>query len=211
MRGRAITGDQVKQFVKGSYEDKKGTTKNIDGYELDESLSSRKAKVYHNPQTGKAVVANRGTKGTIADWTNNLAYLTGTYKYTDRYKHAKQTQKEANRKYGADNVINVGHSQSGATIRHLNDAGLVNKAIVVNPASKHEAIRKNEEVIRSNRDLVSMLTPDSKRVHTIKADTYNPLTEHSGEIIRGKHARRSYGGRLNMVGTNSNTYTPRHL
>jgi ribosomal protein L34E len=209
MRGRAITGNQVKQFVAGSYEDKKGTTKDIDGYKLDESLSSRKAKVYVNPE-GKAVVANRGTKGTMADWANNAAYLAGKYKKTDRFKHAKKLQKAVNAKYGAENVTNVGHSQSGQTIRALNKQGLVNKAVVVNPASKGEKVLKNEEVIRSNRDLVSAFTPDSKRTTTIRASSYNPLTEHSADIITGKHANRSYGGRLNACGTNVSMYVCRH-
>lgn len=206
-KGGALKGKEVDQFVKASYEDKKGSTKNIGDYKLDKSLSSSKAKVYHDPKTGKTVVANRGTKGTVSDWSNNAMYAVGLYNKTDRAKQAEATQKKVNAKYGKENVTNVGHSQSGETIRELNKKGLVNQSIVVNPASKGEKVRKNETVIRSSGDVVSALVPKGKQVHTIKAKSWNPLTEHSSSIITGKSAERSYG--KGMVGTNPNTYTPR--
>lgn len=223
-KGGALKGKEVDQFVKASYEDKKGSTKNIGDYKLDKSLSNAKAKVYHDPKTGKTVVANRGTKGTISDWSNNAMYAIGLYNKTNRAKQAEATQKKVNAKYGKENVTNVGHSQSGETIRELNKKGLVNQSIVVNPASKHEKVRKNETVIRSSGDIVSALVPKGKNVHTIKAKSWNPLTEHSSSIITGKDAERSYGkgkkvpqGQISiglvpnrvMVGTNPSTYTPR--
>ena len=123
--GGALKGTEVNQFVKASYEDRKGKTAQIGDYKLDKGLSNATTKVYHDPVTNKTVVANRGTKSTsLRDWTNNAMYAVGLYDKTGRYKQAEDTQKKAIEKYGKESITNVGHSQGAIITRNLKDKGL---------------------------------------------------------------------------------------
>jgi len=180
-----LSTDQINQFVESSY-DKKGTP-SIGDYQLDKELSTRKAKVYYNPNDGKVVVANRGTAGTVSDWANNARWIAGTYDESDRMKQAEQVQRQAIAKYGKVDT-NVTHSQSGIIGRKLNEKGLTGQVISVNPASMFEKQKKNEYVIRSSSDPVSMLhaiNPFARpsRTKTIKAKTWNPFAEHGSNIL----------------------------
>ena len=220
--GGALKGTEVNQFVKASYEDRKGKTAQIGDYQLDKSLSNATTKVYHDPVTNKTVVANRGTKSTsLRDWSNNVLYAVGLYDKTGRYKQAEDTQKKAIEKYGKESITNVGHSQGAIITRNLKDKGLTNQLINVNPASKGEKIRRGETVIKSSGDVVSALVPKGKQVKIIRAKTYNPLAEHSADILEGNQTLYGEGmpdrvpvsiGRVpdrRMVGTKPSSYTPR--
>lgn len=179
LQGEGLDTQTVKQLVDASYTHPKN---NIGNLVLDKQLSTRKAQVYHDPTTGQTVVANRGTTGTIADWTNNLAYMTGLYGKTGRWKQAKKVQKKAVAKYGHVDV-NVGHSQGGILAHKLNKRGLTNEVINVNPASRGHHTLKNETVLRSNYDIVSGLQR-GKHVHSFKS-SMNPLTAHSTHFLKG--------------------------
>jgi hypothetical protein len=212
LEGGALSGRDIKNMISSSYE-KKGK-KQIGENKLDESLSNKKVKVYHNAKTGAVSVVNRGTTGTISDWANNAVYgVLGTkaYKKTDRYKQAKKTQEKAVAKYGKENITNVGHSQGSIIARELNKEGLTNQVIAVNPASKGEKVRKNEVVIKSSGDIVSALVPKGKNVKVIKAASFNPLAQHSAKIIRGADNKKMfgtgmYGGCCCMEGGSLKTY-----
>jgi hypothetical protein len=181
--GGALPAGEIKRFVNSSYEKNRNAPTNIDGYLLDKELSNAQAKVYHNPETGKTVIANRGTKGTLQDWANNLAYKMGLYEHTGRWHNAVRTQDEAIKKYGKVDV-NVGHSQSGIITRKLDAMGKTGEIINVNPASLGERQQKNETVVRSSLDPVSLLQPNQNKTNvTIRASSYNPLKEHSGSIL----------------------------
>ena len=161
--GGAVNGKEVKQFVNASYETK--PKKVIGDFELDEELSNKVAKVYHNKTTGETTITHRGTAG-ITDWRNNLAYVTGNYESTDRYKKAKKAQKKVESKYGNDNLYTVGHSQGAIIARKV---GKDSKQIIgVNPASLGEKALPNEYNVRTSNDLVSMLLPKGKRNIVIK-------------------------------------------
>jgi hypothetical protein len=146
--------------------------------------------VYYDPTAQKCLIANRGTGGsdmssTISDWTNNLAYVTGTYDETDRLANAVSTQKQAIAKYGRVDT-NIGHSQGAVITRKLNEMGLTGEIINLNGASMFEKQANNETRIRSSGDMVSgmaTLAPERKRNQTIDADSWNPLTEHSSKIL----------------------------
>ena len=197
LKGGALSGSDIKNMVSSSYE-KKGK-KQIGENKLDESLSNKKVKVYHNEKTGKATVVNRGTSGSVSDWANNAVYaLQGkkAYKKTDRYKQAKRTQEKAVAKYGKENITNLGHSQGSIIARELNKEGLTNQVIAVNPASKGEKVKKNEVVIKSSGDLVSALVPKGKNVKVIKSKGFNPLKAHSANIIRGADNEKLFGSSM---------------
>ena len=192
--GGAVTGRELKKLTEASYKKGKERPTKIGDLEIDRSLTTREAAVYHNPKTGEAVVTHRGTQG-ASDWLNNLALGVGLYKSTDRYKKGKETQKAVNAKYGKQNVLTTSHSQSGALAHELNKEGLVNKSVEVNPARlPNQKVMKNETIIKSSLDPVSIFVPKDKNVKVIEAQSYNPLRQHSSKIIRGEDASQIYGG-----------------
>lgn len=218
--GGAVTGRELKKLTEASYAKGKERPRKIGDYVLDPSLTTREAAVYHNPKTGEATVTHRGTQG-ASDWLNNLALGVGLYKSTGRYARGKETQKAVNAKYGKENVLTTSHSQSGALAHELNKEGLVNRSVELNPARlPNQKVMKNETIIKSSRDPVSIFVPTDKQVKVIKAKSMNPLRQHSAKIIRGDDASAMYGeGRVStnpvpdrrMVGTTSSSYTPRML
>ena len=118
----------------------------------------------------------------------------GAYELTPRYREGKKVQDEAERKYGKKNISTLGHSQGAVLARKL---GTDTKEIInVNPAYMGEKPAKNEYNIRSSNDVVSsafapvasarkVLFPkySKKRDIKVKAETLNPLTEHSYDIL----------------------------
>ena len=155
-------------------------------YELDPELSIDRARVYKNNKTGKVYVVHRGTKE-ASDWLNNLVYgLSPTmYRYTNRYRTAKDVQEKALKKYG-DNVAVIGHSQ-GAKLAEMLSKGdkRVKDVITYNrPVGLMETLNpldKNVTDVRSSYDPVSMLAPFQKgnKPVTIENKSWNPLTQHN--------------------------------
>ena len=181
-QGGDLQADHINQLVNSSYQKNKDAPSQIGDYHLDRELSTGKAKVYHDPVTKKTIVANRGTQGTIQDWANNAAYALGGYEHTGRYKNALDTQKAAVSKYGGVDT-NVGHSQSGIITRKLNDLGLTKEVINVNPASKGEKQKKNETIVKSYLDPVSIFQPNKKDRNVTLNTGYNLLKNHSADIL----------------------------
>lgn len=186
------TTKEIKKFLNASY--KTNPKENIEGFVLDKSLSKETGKVYHNPETGETIVVHRGTQG-IMDWKNNVAYALGNYEKTDRYKKGKSIQDKAEKKYGAENISTLGHSQGSILARKL---GKDTKEIInINPAYLLEKPAENEYTIRSSGDVVSALyAPVAKtrqifspktskeRDITIPAErNSNILDEHSYKIL----------------------------
>ena len=188
--GGKLKGHQVNKFVEASYK-KLDDANQVGDYVLDRELSTKNNKVYRDPNTGKVVVANAGTSS-LGDWWNNKNILFGNYSKTKRYKEVEDIQKKAIAKYGKENIMNVGHSQSGEALRIMKRNGLLGEAVAVNPAIIGKST-EDIDVIRSDRDLVSLLTPTSSKDTTIKAKTFNPLTEHSQDIISGENEEKEYG------------------
>jgi hypothetical protein len=185
IRGGKLSAPELKGLLDASYDSK---VKKVGDFEMDKQLSSSTSKVYRNPVTGQVVVAHRGTAG-ISDWGNNALYAIGgkrAYKLTPRYKEAEKVQRRAVKKYGADSVTTIGHSQGGLQSELL--GGRSKEIITLNKATLpfESNTNKNQYDIRSERDVVSGLNPfarKSKKDVDIKAKTYNPLTEHSGDVL----------------------------
>jgi hypothetical protein len=185
MKGGKLSVPELKGLLDASYDSK---VKKVGDFEKDKKLSSSTSKVYRNPITGQVVVAHRGTAG-FTDWGNNAVYALGgkeAYKLTPRYKEAEKVQRRAEKKYGAENVTTIGHSQGGLQSELLGGRSkeiiTLNKATLPFESNKN----KNQYDIRSDRDVVSGLNPfakKSKRDVNIKAESYNPLTEHSGDVL----------------------------
>jgi len=212
MEGEGLKPNEIKSLLDASYQDKPSSK--IGDWELDDKLSTPTAVVYYNPITDEAVVAHRGTQG-VTDWGNNIAYALGAYELTPRYREGKKVQDEAERKYGKKNISTLGHSQGAVLARKL---GADTKEIInVNPAYSGEIPAKNEYNIRSSNDVVSsafapvasarkILFPkySKKRDIKIKAETLNPLTEHSYDILDRLDQDKTIG-----VGSGLKTKKPR--
>jgi len=194
--GGKLKGHQVNKFVEASYKNLDDAN-NVGDYVLDRELSTKNNKVYKDPATGKVVIANAGTSS-LGDWWNNKNILFGNYSKTKRYKEVEDIQKKAIAKYGKDNIMNVGHSQSGEALRIMKKNGLLGEAVAVNPAIIGKPT-EGIDVIRSDRDLVSLLTPTQEGDTTIKATTFNPLTEHSSNIISGENEEKEFGRGMKSI------------
>ena len=187
IHGGALESNQIRGLLDASYDK---TIKDVEGgWKKDEDLSTGKSKVFYNPETGKTSVIHRGTVGTVSDWANNAAYALGgkkLYKTTDRYKHAKDVQRAAEAKYGADNITTLGHSQGGLQAELLGKKG--KETFTLNKATRLFSNKpsKNQTDIRTTTDLVSALNPFSKAKNNelISLKGFNPLKAHSTKSMK---------------------------
>jgi len=188
--GGKLGRDELKGLLDASYDGRE----RVGDWTIDKQLSTKTSKVYSKGD--RAVVAHRGTEG-ITDWGNNLAFALGgeyLYKKTDRYKEAEKVQKKAEKKYGAKNVSTIGHSQGGLQAELL---GSKSKEIITLNKATHPLIKRhsgNQTDIRSDRDIVSIATKTPTT--EIKAESYNPLKEHSPDILNRVSADTEYGSGL---------------
>jgi hypothetical protein len=202
MEGGRLSTQNLKGLLDASYDPKK---KKVGDFVLDKELSSGTSKVYRNVATGQVVVAHRGTAG-ITDWGNNAIYAIGgkrAYKLTSRYKEAEKVQRQAEKKYGASNVSTIGHSQGGLQSELL--GGRSKEIITLNKATLpfESNTNKNQFDVRSSRDVVSGLNPFAKKLKknvNIKAQSYNPLTEHSGDILNRLNKNLTIGKGIYIKG-----------
>jgi len=185
--GTGIGSRDAQKLISLGY---KPEMKSIGDYELDPELSIDRARVYKNNKTGKAYVVHRGTHE-ASDWLNNLVYglSPSLYRYTQRYKTAKDVQEKALNKYG-DNVDVIGHSQ-GAKLAEMLSRGdkRVKDVITYNrPVGLKEAMTpldKNVIDVRSSYDPVSALAPYQKgnKPVTIENKAWNPLEQHNTKSL----------------------------
>jgi len=197
-KGGALEVGTLKNLLKASYDKK---TRETDGFQKDQDLSTKTSKVYYNPETNQTVVAHKGTTG-FTDWFNNLAYAVGgetLYKTTDRYKQAKKVQKSAQQKYGRDNITTVGHSQGGLQAELLGKKG--KEIITLNKATKPfgNTRSKNQYDIRAEGDYVSSFNPfqvGPKNETTIKSEHFNPLAEHGLDTLDRLDSKQKIGGMI---------------
>ena len=188
LSGGKMASSSIQKFLDASYANKGKAAQHIDGYDRDNSLSGERVSVYFNPTTKKAVVIHRGTKD-IWDWGNNLKMALGwNMSSTNRFKHSKDIQKQAESKYGAKNVITLGHSLGGKIASDV--GGDSDEIITLNKATGigRDAYKKgmgqkdNETNIRTTLDPVSAkgaLAAD----FTIPSKSLNPITEHGTGVL----------------------------
>lgn len=88
---------------------------NIGGYQLDPTLSNRKTRTYHNPETKQTYISHRGTDPShLGDLKNDFLIATGLLNSntSKRVRNAENIAQQAQAKYG-NNITNVGHSLGG--------------------------------------------------------------------------------------------------
>lgn len=180
IKGGSLSTDNINLFIKNSY-NTKNPVDDINGFIKDKGLSTDEIQTYFNKLNGQVVVVFRGTEGTITDWSNNAQYVIGNYENTDRFKRAKTLFNKIIKKYNEKNLTLVGHSQGGILARKLGKN--VKEVINVNPASLSEKLMPNEYNIKSKIDVVSMFLKTNDKTTTLKNTSYNPVAEHSSEIL----------------------------
>jgi hypothetical protein len=186
-KGKGISASSLKNFLSGSYAKSKDQKKNIDGYVRDNSLSGQRATVYHNPDTGHAIVTHKGTTS-IQDWGTNAMSAIGMVHKTKRYAHAKKIQDEAAAKYGNQNILTTGHSLGAKLAEKVGQKSAevitYNKPTTLENVGKR--VSKKQTDIRTNTDPVSLLHGTQRRkdhIKTFDAGTYNPLAAHATDQL----------------------------
>ena len=182
--GGKMSISQFQKFLTNSYS--KTPEKKIDDFEYDPELSIDRAKVYHDPRTGQAVITHTGTDSAI-DWLNNIAISAKVYKYTPRYKNAKKAQEATEKKYGKQNVSSLGHSQGARLAEKLSsdknkEILTLNKA--TNPFESYH--HKNQTDVRSSGDVVSRLNPfnwGKNKEIIIPKQSNDIIKEHSPDVL----------------------------
>lgn len=183
MLGAGLSAKKVQHFTSSAYKDTKDV-KGIGKFVVDAKLSTPEVKVWVNHTKREVVVSNRGTQGS-ADWFNNAMAVADKYNLTPRYNRAKSIQKEVLKKYPKYKITNTGHSQGALITKRLNDAGMTDAVINVNPAvvGLERKPKKNETTIKSAGDVVSVFHRKGKNDIIVKNKTNNPLTEHKTNIV----------------------------
>lgn len=186
-KGSGMNASTLKSFLSGSYSKKKDQQHNIEGYVRDDSLSGQRATVYHNPNTGHAVVTHKGTQS-IQDWGTNAMSAIGLVSKTKRYKHAKKIQDEAAEKYGNQNILTTGHSLGAKIAETVGQKSA--EVITYNKPTTLENIGKKishkQTDIRTHNDPVSFLSGMQKRqgnIKTIDSSTWSPLKAHATDQL----------------------------
>jgi len=182
--GSGLYANILRDFLSNSYKSKQAES--LDGFKRDDSLSGQRVQVYHNPTNNQTIVTHRGTQG-LHDWVTDakLLFFPGLYMQSTRYKHAKDIQDQAEKKYGKENIITTGHSL-GAKL--ASDLGGNSKEIItynkpILPQEIFKQTKKNETSIRTKLDPVSILGATNANIKQISTKTINPITAHNTDQL----------------------------
>ena len=184
LTGGKISVHNLKGMLSKSY-DKKNS--DHDNFKIDNELSGRRVKVYHNNDTNKTVVSHKGTQS-LNDWVVNAKLLLG-YKNVKRFKHAKNIQNQAEAKYGTDNLTTIGHSLAGKIAEVVGQNGreiiTLNKPTTPLDLYNNKKIGNNQIDIRTKNDPVSILRKyqNGNNEFIIPSTTNNLLKEHKTDAL----------------------------
>ena len=181
MIGSGMSAPLLKQFIDYSYLG--NTSIAPTGYDIDSPLSDSRVKVYAKKGSNDKdiVVTHRGSVG-LDDWMDNASYMfRGKVKGTKTYNLHRDRHKRAVDKYGAQNIIAIGHSRAGLYLQELQKEFPIKENITYNKASGFHDIGRqnadNQTDVRVGNDVVSLLAPLQRRPNKIvKIDgTKNPF------------------------------------
>lgn len=150
------------------------------GYSYDSALSDARVKVYPKNNSNEVVVVHRGSEG-LTDWMDNASYLAyGKVNGTTSYNLHRKKHKAAADKYGAENIIGVGHSRAGLYIQELDKEFPMKELITYNKAAGPSDILKinpsKQTDVRVGNDVVSLLAPTQLGNKTVTIPgTKNPF------------------------------------
>ena len=149
--------------LKNSYKSK--PVRNMNGYELDKSLSNHNQQVYYNANEKKLLMAVAGTHN-LRDIGVVFMLGIGKLKNTSRYKEAKSTIDKAKNKYNPMKTVLAGHSLGNSIANYIGSKD--NQIIGLNGGyTIGQKTRANTTNYRTGGDLVSVLGAGQKHVKTI--------------------------------------------
>jgi hypothetical protein len=192
MTGEGLPANVLKEFIDMSYLG--NTSVAPAGYVIDTPLSDSRVKVYTKPGSKNVIVTHRGSVG-LDDWWDNAKYATmGKVKGTKTYELHRKKHKAAIDKYGAQNIIAIGHSRAGLYLQELQKEFPIKENITYNKATGFTDIGRqntgNQTDVRVGNDVVSLLSGTQKNPNqVIKIDnTKNPFdfnkAHQTGELER---------------------------
>lgn len=191
--GGALKREEARKMLKMSYKPNK-KIKDVGDFDFDKKLSTKKTKVFNNPDTGETVVVHRGTKEK-ADFGTDLGLVFGV-ENKKRLKESKKVQKKASKKYdGVDYTL--GHSLGGHYAEKLGKGEgqviTLNKPVLIQDLGKKNP--KNQTDIRTTLDPVSLLRPlqPGGDVVTIESKTINPFKEHTVNVLKRLEPEKMIG------------------
>jgi hypothetical protein len=176
----------VKNLLENSYKKPQAQAREVNGYFRDDSLSGQRAQVYYNPETKKTIVTHRGT-ASPQDVLTDVKLLFGN-KTNERFKYGKNIQKQAEAKYGAENVTTAGHSLGGSIAERVGKKSekiiTLNKPVTPFDVAYTKVSGKQQDVKTSN-DPVSILRRFQKgRRQKVIQGPRDPIEAHKLSGIR---------------------------
>lgn len=176
--------------LKNSYS--KDHKQNMNGYQLDKSLSNHNQQVYYNPQHKKLVVSVAGTHN-LRDWGTDFYLGLGKLKDTNRYKEAKSIYDKAKAKYNPLQSTAVGHSL-GNTIANYITSGNDKSVGLDGGFTIGQKVRSNATNYRTSGDVVSALGANQSNMHTLRSPNIrtgvglvDALRSHNVDNIRNEN------------------------
>lgn len=179
VEGTGFSVGDFRSLLKASYDKKPA---NVADWNIDPTISTPEVKVYK--KDGDVAVVHRGTSS-LKDWGTNIAQTFGIT--TPRMIRAREAQRQAERKYGKENITTLGHSAGG---RWAEKFGKDTKQVLtLNKPTLFADIGKSapshQTDFRSAGDPISILRglEKGKKAVTIASKTSNPLAEHRTDVL----------------------------
>lgn len=161
--------DHYAQLASGSYG---GKDMSHLGYEIDESLSNRNRTLYHNKDTGKAILSFRGTNiKNRADLATDALLALGLKDFSSRFKNANRYSKKSIEKYGKENVVFTGHSLGASQALYANSKHNI-EAHAFNPFIEPKVNKAN----LLTKGLYSLFKKPVNNTATIYKTTTDPIS-----------------------------------
>lgn len=171
------------------------------GYEIDPEHSNRNRTLYRHKNSGKAVLAFRGTeldtRNKRGDLGTDALLALGLQGLSSRFRNAKKATAKAVEKYGQDNLTLTGHSLGGSQALYANSKygiethaynpgvspSMVKKSLMDNLSSQlfKRKPKKNATIYTTGRDIISGLSPLFTKAKTVFVKGKKGSNAHSLE------------------------------
>jgi hypothetical protein len=182
------TADLMKQYAQlsdGAY----GEGKDLShlGYEIDPQHSNRNRTLYKHKDTGKAVLAFRGTelntRNKMGDLGSDALLALGLHGLSSRFRNAKKATAKALETYGKDNLVLTGHSLGGSQALYANSKhgiethaynpgvspSMVKKSLMDSLSAQlfKRRPKRNATIYTTGTDIISGLSPLFRKAKTV--------------------------------------------
>jgi len=181
--GGRISNDDLHHFIYSSY----SRGRDFKDWRLDHELSDASVQVYFNGQD--AVIVHRGTHD-LQDMKENVIDALNLRFRKPRLEHSRDIQRKAEEKYGANNVITIGHSKGARSAEEVGQNSreiyTLNKPVFPQDILSGRRVPDKQTDIKTTLDPVSILRPlqRGKKYQHILSRTINPIKEHIPSVLK---------------------------